>query len=90
MFVASISERPNSVIVALCDPNTIRAEYYNQVLEEQGRPTVPIFKPEEFKEMLAIAKVDTVVVTTVDAVHHLYIIASLEAGGGGYGIDSIH
>jgi predicted dehydrogenase len=81
MFVAGIAERPNSLVVALCDHNTVRSEYYNQVLEKQGRPRAPIFQPAQFKEMLASENVDTVVVTTVDATHHLYIIPALEAGG---------
>jgi predicted dehydrogenase len=81
MFVNGIAERPNSVVVALCDQNTVRSEYYNQVLEGQGRPRAPIFKPEQFGEMLVSEKVDTVVITTVDATHHLYIIPALKAGG---------
>ena|ERR1700735_631721 len=89
MFISGISERPNSVVVALCEPNAVRAEYYNQILEEQGRPRVPIFKPEEFKDMLVIAEVDTVVIASIDSTHHIYIIAAWEAGGGSYGVDSI-
>jgi predicted dehydrogenase len=81
MFVGGIADRPDSIVVALCDQNTVRSEYYNKVLEDQGRPKAPIFKPEQFREMLASEKVDTVVVTTVDATHHLYIIPALEAGG---------
>ena len=81
MFVTGIAERPNSIVVALCDQNIVRSEYYNQVLEKQGRPRAPIFQPSQFKEMLASENVDTVVITTVDATHHLYIIPALEAGG---------
>ncbi|KIM81600.1 hypothetical protein PILCRDRAFT_821380 [Piloderma croceum F 1598] len=80
MFVNGIAERPNSIVVALCDQNTVRSEYYNQVLEGQGRPRAPIFKPEQFGEMLVSERVDTVVITTVDATHHLYIIPALKAG----------
>jgi predicted dehydrogenase len=90
MFVNGIAERPNSVVVALCDHNPVRSEYYNQVLEGQGRPKAPIYKPEQFGEMLVSEKVDTVVITTVDATHHLYIIPALEAGGGCYFVDRVH
>jgi threonine dehydrogenase-like Zn-dependent dehydrogenase len=81
MWVNGIAERPNSVVVALCDTNPVRSQYYNQVLKAQGRPKAPVFTPEQFEKMLAKEKVDTVVVTTVDATHHLYIIPALEAGG---------
>lgn len=81
MFVNGIAERPNSIVVALCDQNAVRSEYYNEVLEGQGRPRAPIFKPEQFGQMLVSEKVDTVVITTVDATHHLYIIPALKAGG---------
>jgi hypothetical protein len=76
-----IAERPDWIVVALCDKNTVRSEYYNKVLERQGLPKAPIFKSEQFREMLANQKVDTVLVTTVNVTHHLYIIPTLEARG---------
>jgi hypothetical protein len=81
MFVNGISERPDSLVVALCDLNHVRAEYYNSVLQEQGRPRAALYKPEQFKAMLKKEKVETVVVTTVDATHHIYIVAALEENG---------
>ena len=81
MFVRGIVQRPNSQVVAICEPNAIRAEYYNNLLTELGAPTVPVYKPEGFREMLAKEKVETVVVTCVDALHDLYIVPALEAGG---------
>ena len=53
----------------------------NQLLHELGAPAVPIYKPEQFKEMLAKERVETVVITCVDALHDLYIVPALEAGG---------
>lgn len=81
MFVRGIIARPNSQVVAICEPNAVRAEYYNALLTELGAPTVPVYKPDAFQEMLAKEKVETIVVTCVDALHDLYIVPALEAGG---------
>jgi len=61
-------------IVALCDVNQTRMDYY---AERVGRP-VPTFKPAEFGELLELA--DAVVVATVDATHAAYVCAALDAG----------
>lgn len=81
MFVRGVVARPHSRIVALCEPNAVRAEYYNKLLAELGAPHVPVYQPEAFKEMLAKEQVETVVITCVDALHDLYIVPALEAGG---------
>lgn len=81
MFVRGIVARPSSSVVAICEPNSVRAAYYNELLTSLGAPAVPVYKPEQFKEMLVKEKVEMIVVTCVDALHHLYIIPALEAGG---------
>lgn len=81
MFVRGIVERPNSQVVAICEPNAVRAQYYNNLLKDLGAPEVPIYKPDGFQEMLKKERVETVVVTCVDALHDLYIVPALEAGG---------
>ncbi|KAJ6594098.1 NAD(P)-binding protein [Mycena capillaripes] len=80
MFVRGIIARPSSSVVAICEPNSIRAAYYNQLLQELGASTVPVYQPEEFKAMLEKEKVEMVVVTCIDALHDLYIVPALEAG----------
>ncbi|KAF9006034.1 NAD(P)-binding protein [Cyathus striatus] len=80
MFVRGIVARPASKVVAFCEPNSIRAAYYNNLLTELGAPKVPVYQPEQFKEMLSKEVVDTVVITCVDALHNLYIVPALEAG----------
>lgn len=81
MFVHGIVQRPNSQVVAICEPNAVRAAYYNTLLQELGAPTVPIYKPDGFQEMLQKEKVETLVVTCIDALHDIYIVPALEAGG---------
>ncbi|PBK68285.1 NAD(P)-binding protein [Armillaria solidipes] len=80
MFVRGIVERPASAVVAILEPNTVRAAYYNDLLKSLDAPTVPVYKPEQFKDMLTTERVDAIVVTCIDALHHLYIIPALEAG----------
>ncbi|KAK1219243.1 hypothetical protein PQX77_018050 [Marasmius sp. AFHP31] len=80
MFIRGIVERPSSSVVAILEPNSIRAKYYNDLLVSLGAPTVPVYLPGQFEEMLKEEKVETIVVTCVDALHHLYIIPALEAG----------
>ncbi len=81
MFIKGIAARSGSQVVAVLDPNHIRAEYYNDQLEALKQPRVPVYKPEQFEEMLKNEKVDTVVITCVDALHDLYIVPALEHGG---------
>lgn len=81
MFVRGIVARPNSSVVAILEPNQVRAQYYNELLKGLGAPTVPIYKPEQYLEMLKKERVETVVITCIDALHDLYIVPALEAGG---------
>ncbi|KIK62937.1 hypothetical protein GYMLUDRAFT_41216 [Collybiopsis luxurians FD-317 M1] len=81
MFIRGIVERSaTSVVVAFCEPNSVRANYYNDLLSELGAQTVPVYKPASFKEMLEKEQVETVVITCIDALHHEYIVPALEAG----------
>ncbi|GAA4968360.1 putative dehydrogenase [Nonomuraea thailandensis] len=66
--------RDTGTIVALCDTNRTRMDYY---VERIGRP-VPCFAPDEFGKVLELA--DAVIVTTVDAAHAGYVCAALDAG----------
>ena len=81
MFVNGIAQRPGASLVALCEPNTVRAEYYIKHLEQVGRMCVPVYKPDQFTEMLKAENVGTVVVTCIDVLHNLYIVPTLEARG---------
>jgi predicted dehydrogenase len=76
-----VARQPTSSIVALCEPNAVRAAYYNALLTELGAPVVPVYQPVEFKAMLEKEKVEVLVVTCVDALHDEYIVPALEAGG---------
>lgn len=62
-----------SQLVGVFDINPVRAHY---VSKECGG--VPVFS--SFDQMIAQARPDCVIVTTVDRFHHEYIIRALEAG----------
>lgn len=57
------------------DINTLRAR---AAVKITGAQNVPVY--EDFDRMLAEVKPDAVIVTSVDATHHTYIIKALEAG----------
>ena len=63
-----------ATIVGMYDINGLRA----RSIAAELSPEIPVF--DDFDEMLRVAKPDVVIVTTVDAFHHEYIIRSLEAG----------
>ena len=75
--------RSDAELVAICDSNPARAAYCNERLaNDWGHPPVPAYRAEDFPRMLREARVDTVVVATVDASHSHYIEKALELGCG--------
>ncbi|EJU03256.1 oxidoreductase [Dacryopinax primogenitus] len=80
MFLRGITERPGAQVVALCDVNSVRAAYYNDVLKSLGQAQAAIYHPDKFGEMVKAEKVDFVVITTVDQYHDLYVVPALEMG----------
>jgi predicted dehydrogenase len=68
-------------LVGLCDTSAVRARYHNQRLAARyHREEVPYWPAGNFSLMLAQARPDVVIVTTVDAFHHHYIISALDHG----------
>ena len=83
MFIDPLLKRfkDNNDIVALCDVNQGRLDHHNGRLEnELGYHRVPTFHPDQFDQMIEQTKPDVVIVTTVDAFHHKYIIRAMELG----------
>ncbi|GAT66328.1 dehydrogenase [Planomonospora sphaerica] len=66
--------RDTGTIVALCDTNRTRMDYYVERIGEK----VPCFAPDDFAGMLELC--DAVVVATVDATHAHYVVTALDAG----------
>ncbi len=67
-------------IVALCDRNAGRMDLVNRKLDEWGHPRTRTYPAEQFDRMIEQEKPDTVIVTTVDATHHEYIVRAMQLG----------
>lgn len=83
MFIDPIVKRfsDTSELVGLCDVSQGKMDYHNNRLEKElGYHKLPTYKTEDFAKMIKETKPDVVVVTTVDAFHHEYIIKAMELG----------
>lgn len=83
MYVNAIANtyRDYCELVGLCDISQTRMNWYNCQLEtEYHVPQCDIYFPQQFDQMVAEKKPDTVIVTTIDATHHLYIARAMELG----------
>jgi len=83
MYINALAStyRDSGTLVGLCDLNQTRMNWYNRRLTEvHGLPPCPTYHAAHFDRMIQETKPDTVIVTTVDATHHLYIIRAMELG----------
>ena len=82
MYVRAVGSTFNedAEMVGFCDLSQTRMNFYNKRLQEFGQPPVPTYDAEDFDKMIDETKPDTVIVTTIDATHHLYIIRAMELG----------
>lgn len=83
MFVDAITSTYRDVaeLVGLCDLSQVRMNWYNQMLQsERDYPELPTYLAEDFDRMVEETKPDTVIVTTIDAYHHQYIVRAMELG----------
>jgi len=67
-------------LVGLCDISAARMAFWNDELKSDGVGPVPAYDAQDFDRMVEQQQPDVVIVTTVDAVHHQYIIRALELG----------
>ena len=83
MFVDAIAGpyRQTAELVGLCDLSQARMDWHNRRLRAgAGLDPRPTYRADRFDQMIADTKPDTVIVTTVDATHHLYITRAMELG----------
>ncbi|MBK8138089.1 MAG: Gfo/Idh/MocA family oxidoreductase [Chloroflexi bacterium] len=76
MYVKAITDTYSDVaeLVALCDVSQTRMDWYNRLVETATYPAA------EFDRMIAETRPDIVIVATVDATHHHYIVRAMELG----------
>ncbi|HEX2145837.1 MAG TPA: Gfo/Idh/MocA family oxidoreductase [Glycomyces sp.] len=80
MYRKAITERSDKArLVALADTNPKRMAHHSAALEAAGHPAPAAYAAADFDKLLAETDPDTVIVTSVDATHHEYILAALAA-----------
>lgn len=68
-------------LVALCDISQTRMDVHNRrLVEEHGYHAIPTYPADDFEKMLDEQKPDAVIVTTMDAIHHEYIVKCAARG----------
>ncbi len=83
MFVDAITTTYKDVaeLVAFCDFSQTRMNWYNGRLQnERNLAPLPTYFADQFDQMIAETRPDTVIVTTIDAAHHLHITRAMELG----------
>lgn len=82
MFIDALTTtyRETCELVALCDLSQVRMDWYNQRIHKTGLPLLPTYRAENFDLMIKETHPDVVIVTTMDATHHLYIARAMELG----------
>ncbi|MCB8943728.1 MAG: Gfo/Idh/MocA family oxidoreductase [Ardenticatenaceae bacterium] len=83
MFVNAVTNtyREVSELVALCDLSQTRMDWHNQKLADSlGMAPRPTYFADQFDQMITETKPDTVIVSTMDSTHHLYIVRAMELG----------
>lgn len=82
MFYDALTKtyKDTTKLVALCDTNQTRMDFSNAAIEEMGGKATKTYKAQDFEKMIKKEKPDTVIVTTIDRMHHHYIIRAMELG----------
>jgi len=81
LFTWAITQQyaENSALVAICDTNPGRMDLRQMMAQASGAKPA-CYTPEKFDRMIAEAKPDVVVVTTMDSTHDHYICRAMELG----------
>jgi len=83
MFIdAIVSEYQGSAeMVALSDLSQTRMDWHNEQIAEQfDAAPIATYHADDFDRMVAETKPDTIIVTSMDSTHHLYINRAMELG----------
>ena len=83
MFIDPLATtfREDGELVGLADTNPGRLSYYNRrLVDGLGYHEVPAYGADDFDRMVEETEPDVVIVTTVDAFHHEYVVRAMELG----------
>lgn len=82
MYVEAIvgAHRDRAELVAIVEPNPVRAAYHSARVTEAGAPAPRLASPAELEDVIRDARVDRVIICSRDDLHAELIVRSLEAG----------
>ena len=82
MYVDAITTtyHESAELVAFCDLSQTRMDWYNRYLAARRMAALPTYHAQQFDRMIAENHPDVVIVTTMDATHHIYITRAMELG----------
>ncbi|WP_295100449.1 Gfo/Idh/MocA family protein [uncultured Microbacterium sp.] len=82
MYVEGIigTHRDRAELVAIIEPNPVRAGHYADRIAEVGAPAPRLATPDELEQVISDERVDRVIVCSRDDLHAELIVRSLEAG----------
>ncbi|WP_394195207.1 Gfo/Idh/MocA family protein [Microbacterium foliorum] len=82
MYVEGIigTHRDRAELVAIVEPNPVRAAHYADRIAEVGAPAPRLATPDELEQVILDEHVDRVIICSRDDLHAELIVRSLEAG----------
>jgi predicted dehydrogenase len=82
LYIRALADRyaADGTIVAWCDPNRTRMNYYDEILAAAGRPSPAQYGSDDFGRLLDAERPDAVLVTSPDHTHPRYAAQALRAG----------
>src|SRR5690606_41894655 len=82
MYVGAIvgEHRERAELVAICEPNPVRAEIHARAVVDAGDPAPRIGGPDQLELRIREARADRVIVTARDDLHADLIARSVAAG----------
>lgn len=83
MFLDALADThaEHGELVAFCDVSATRMRWHNtRLCQRFAHKPVPTYAAEAFDAMIHECRPDTVIVATVDALHHVYIVRAMDLG----------
>ncbi len=72
--------KQHAQLVGICDTNAGRLELARRNAQGRGANPPPAYAADDFEKMITDTRPDVVIVTTMDSVHHEYIVRAMNAG----------